>query len=264
MKTIESVAQPSQELVKFRSLLKEDEMLQKFTFNEEYLAFFLRLMKYDHKKAMEYLVQHISVIRSVPNAFQWSDKMRKVLECDLHVVSKSRCLDGSGLIFFRPKQWKPRELNMIDVIRTSLVAIYSEILSDEMIQEKGFHSIIDSSGTTFSHVFAIRLSDIKCFSTIGNHSSPNMIKRNIHIYTHRVIEFGHSLMKPFLSSESYESFTFYGKDLTEFYQRYPKTCLPPDFGGTFTDEYTVDERLAKFEKYRNILEPFWNRIAVEE
>lgn len=89
------------------------------------------------------------------------------------------------------------------------------------------------------------MADFRDFSILSNHEQPRMVKRCHMVYANWMSRHGFNIMKGMLKKETRNCFHIYGHDLTEFYEMIPKSCLPADLDGTFTDEYSFQDRAAK-------------------
>ncbi|XP_074596311.1 alpha-tocopherol transfer protein-like [Brevipalpus obovatus] len=253
----------SEKIDEFSLIVKSDEFLGKFFYPDWCLPFFYRICENDLEVAKNYLCQHISVVKSIPRLYKFPEKYLKILESGVHQVSKARTPAGRGLIIIQQKYWNPREMSLLDIYQFSTMEIFSEIMSDESLQRNGFEFIFDSRGTTFAQLWSIPLADFHDFSILSNHNQPQMVKFCHMVHANMFSRQGFNLMKGIMKKETRNSFRIYGHDLTEVYERIPKSCLPADLGGTFTDEYSIQDRAAKMESCRDSLEKFWNQFISE-
>ncbi|XP_074593142.1 retinaldehyde-binding protein 1-like [Brevipalpus obovatus] len=249
----------SNEIIDFRSIVKNDSFLNKFSFPDWYFDYFPRICGDDLEVARKFLTEQLVTIKAIPKVFTYPPEMPRLLDEGVYCLSKARTPEGCGIIIIRAKYWDIRKTSALQIVQAAIVKIFSELMIDPQVQRNGLITIIDTTGLSFSHLWNIPWSDYRAFSILSNHHQPRLIRRVYLLHTNWLALKGYNLLKGLLHKDADESFKIFGDDLTEFHKLVPKSCLPSDFGGTFADEYTVKERLARFEENRESFEAFWNQ-----
>lgn len=244
-------------LTKLKLLLRQNEQLGKFTFEDYFLIKFLRCRDNNPQRAYENVLAYEKAVQNRPELFKFTDQTASVLRAELHLITKSKTEKGEGIIVLRPHRWNYKEVPFDELFR--LMYYNCELaLLDPDLQKNGFHSIIDCSNLSLSLIYNCGPSNAAYMSEITEIVLPAKVIK-IHIVNQsRLVDFGYNLFKPFLHQSFKEKLLFHGKSFGDLYSYCPQSALPEFLGGSSSNDYTAEERLALYDANKFAWEKYWN------
>ncbi|XP_074600012.1 alpha-tocopherol transfer protein-like [Brevipalpus obovatus] len=247
-------------IFQFSCIVKEDEKLSKFSFPKWCLEFFSRVTHYNLEESRKYLLSYIDLVNSMPSVFVWSDKLYQVNQDQIHCISKASNAAGGKIILFRPGLCDLKTVSPFEAIHAAGINIWTEIALNPDVHHHGMEVIVDAKGTTFGHLWSVTLNQFKLSAALNNFVQEKIVTKVHMVNCNRVMRIAFELLRPFIKTEVFNQYVFYGEDLSKLYESCPKSSLPAEYGGTFDDDYTMDERMSRFEVSRPLLEALWEQV----
>lgn len=244
----------SKVLSEFNLLIKEDNLLLNYKFNDPFLLMFLRCCHFDVNQALQRLKFYILKVKQNPKAFRFTNNLRNFLEDEIYILSPLNTSEG-GLMFSIAGNLNSNKFSADDMAR--VLAILTAI--DENIQLNGYQLIVDAKGMSMYHYWKIGLKKSIFIAELTHEALPADLKLSHVINSNKFFETAFHTVKRFMPSKWSET-TVIHKSLSDLHQKISPQVLPASFGGKNDQKYSTDELMNKIEKIRPILEPIWNQF----
>lgn len=225
-----------------RYKIADNSLLNNYTFEDEILTIYLRLLNQDVSNVISHFESMIKVAaRHGHNFCRLPENYSTIMRKRFHRILKSRDVNGAGINMLKLANWNPSQVSFSDLLQVMQVSIHAHLFRDAKNQEKHFMTIVDCRGSRVRHLFNTTWKVVMSSLEIANLYQP-YVRAKVHIlYTSKWFAYGFMMVKPLLSQDVLENVHFYGDDLSELVKYFPLSALPPDIGGTFVDDYSDDE-----------------------
>ncbi|KAK4878307.1 hypothetical protein RN001_010813 [Aquatica leii] len=175
--------------------------------------------------------------------------LQKYLKVAEICVLPERTDDGCVVLFNRlvDTNYKNFELGAYFTILT--MAIESALFEYPV---NGLIIVIDVSGTTWKHMFCLRLDLIRIYSHFLQEGLPVRLRKVCLINSSPILDTFMTVLRPFTKSEVMEKVnTFKAGDIESFYEKcLPKRLLPLDYGGEMPSVKILHEN--QVEKFKTL------------
>ncbi|XP_074604867.1 clavesin-2-like [Brevipalpus obovatus] len=253
LESIESTICPVDE---FRNeFIKSHKMLSKYEHDDIFLERMLLFFRGDINKTLKALCDYINIVQNHANFFIWPD-MEHIMEQDVVLVSNLRLPDGRAIGYGKVGNWLPDKLTLVDIARFALATSDAEMIDKELVVH-GFDLIIDVKGLSWWQIPHLTIGMLRLLHDY--HKLFGHIVHEVHVVNESYwLNIAYNIVKPFLLEEFRKKIHFHGNGFTKLHERYSTSVLPPEYGGTYTGEYSTKVNAERHAKLRHITENRWN------
>ncbi|KFM57145.1 Alpha-tocopherol transfer protein-like protein, partial [Stegodyphus mimosarum] len=218
-----------------KELLKREKDLSP-CLDDNFLLMFLRARKFDCSSATNLIKKYYSAQLNYPSMFRnYTPKScMNVMKCNLHYFLPYRSPDGCAVLLSKFGKWDPKLLSCENLLKFNLMCNEMAI-QNPVTQICGVITIADMKDFSWSHLWQIPVSDVRCFVSTLQDCLPVRDKA-IHIIHHSsIFSILFALVKPLLSQKVKNRIYFHGDDLNSLHQHLPPEILPESLGGKLSD-----------------------------
>lgn len=219
-------------LKELRTLIKGEPYLVA-NVSDEFLLQYLRAKKFDSYAAFVLIKKFYHHRLTYPKLYSdYSPKQNlKVMKANLLNFLPLRTPEGCAIWVSRVGAWDTEAFDYDQLLRLGL-QLTEKALQNPVTQICGIVSIVDFEGFSWTHLFQMPVSSVKCFVKATQDSFPIRHKA-IHVINNPSI-FGllFALIKPFLTFTIRNRIHLHGYNLKSLHQFLPQSLLPEEFGGT--------------------------------
>ncbi|XP_002735756.1 alpha-tocopherol transfer protein-like [Saccoglossus kowalevskii] len=244
----ENPATRQQKLADLRSMFTERPDI-KFRLDDSFLIRFLRVRKFDVRRAFKTLVHYYEVRSQYKDIFSdfTPSTVLEILEDQVHLLLPSRDKDGRRIFIVKPGRWDPSRYTITACFKATLLLI-EMLTEDEETQVNGVVLIADYSGMTMNHVKHMNpVITRKMADTIQN-AMPLRLKAFHYVNQPKIFDVIFGLFRPFLSEKMIKRLHFHGNEFDTLHQYIPSSILPTEYGGVLqnaTNREWIDQLVAK-------------------
>jgi hypothetical protein len=230
----------------FKELVKNETNLHFPESDEEFLLRFLRVGKYDEKKAFDRLKRYYKTRLQYRADF---DNMKPsgllpILNLNILGMLPVRDENGCAIMYFKTESWDTSKCSMDDMFNIFAIAL-EKTIDDTRTQIAGFKLVADLKGFNLSHLSAIRFGVLVKFAKIVSGALPLRVK-GMHIVNapafYNVLYHTFRMLLPAKLKKRY----ILHSDLDSLYKYVSREYLPSDVGGSlpaFDNSQFVQELL---------------------
>ncbi|GIY21460.1 alpha-tocopherol transfer protein-like [Caerostris darwini] len=235
-------------LEELKKMLTMEKLTNGIVYKDDYLTRYLRHSKYNVTRAFErlrkghiYRKKYSNLFKSLPDIWFSSKTSTKLMR-----VLPKRCQDGCTIIVFRYVLLLPDEMALTEIKRMFVIT-FDQLLRDPMTQINGLKVIQDFRDAPLKLLRNCTPHNMYWFKHSGLDCFPGRFKE-IHVLNESIVfKAAWVLLNRFLS-EKIRKRIFFHSDPEELLDYFPRSVLPPEYGGCLEDTST-DDWIRKANKY---------------
>lgn len=219
-------------LDELRSMFKQRPDI-KFRLDDAFLIRFLRVRKFDVKRAFKNLVHYYEVKSSYKEIFKdfVPSSVRQPLEDEIHLLLPQRDKEGRQIVVVRPGRWNPDTYSIAEAFKLSLM-FFEKLTEDEEVQVNGMVVILDYSDMTMRHAKQLNpLLTRKMADAIQN-ALPLRLKAIHYVNQPKIFDIIFGFFKPFMSDKMLKRLHFHGDECGTLHKYIESSILPTEYGGS--------------------------------
>lgn len=202
--------------------------------DDSFIVRYLRVTKYDLKKAEEKITALFQLVIDWPEVFadlKWTPDIEKVFDAGIMELLEPDD-DGCWVLTSASGRWDPAEIPA-HALHQASTFLREWLIEHESVQVHGIRFIIDHGGMSWSRFRAVGLKSAKMGGRFDA-CSPFRNKRSFVLNCPGWLETVFNLVKKFFSKKTLERVVILpkGADWAELYKEVPKDRLPEHLGGS--------------------------------
>ncbi|XP_054717874.1 alpha-tocopherol transfer protein-like isoform X2 [Uloborus diversus] len=200
--------------------------------DDGFLLKFLRARKFSVKAAWTLVQKYYSIRITYPHMFRNFNPTAcaAIMQSGIHYFLPYRMKNGCAILMSRFGKWDPKVSLCEDILKFNLLCNEMAMLNP-VTQITGLVTIADMKDFSWSHLFNIPISDVKCFINALENCLP-VRNKAIHVVNNSsVFSVLFALVKPLLNEKVQNRIYFHGDNLDSLHQQIPPEILPEDLGG---------------------------------
>jgi len=209
--------------------------------DDGFLLRYLRVAKFDQKKALERIERFFELQRDWPELyghFVWDEKMERLLSTGLTELMPYPDDDGTYYLVFRISKWDP-QVDTIHELYRAVIFLWEYMLLNESVQINGIKVCGDQGALSWSHIRATPITVSKRWSQAMDKCYPIRNKKAALIRFPGWFMTIYGIYQKFLSTKMQNRVMLVGHDLDLLKSEYPDKQLPVDFGGSVPNTNSV-------------------------
>ncbi|KAG8188108.1 hypothetical protein JTE90_029036, partial [Oedothorax gibbosus] len=219
-------------LKEIRKLITNEAKLTSNT-SDNFLLQFLRARKYITHEAFDLLKRYYQHRKTYASLYEnYSPKqLRDVMDKNIMNFLPTRNSDGCAVWAVQFGKWDPEVTSFDDILRFGLLC-NEQALKNPVTQISGVVSVVDLKELSWTHLFHIPSTSLRCYINATQDSLPIRHKA-IHVINNpSIFAFLFAALKPLLNPKLKDRIHFHGSNLNSLHQFLPADTLPEEFGGT--------------------------------
>jgi len=222
-------------LLELQTKVSQDALLSTKYLDEDFLLKFLRIREYDVDATVILMKGYFVMRVDHPELFQLPSQVADVFKDKVFTITPKRNSTGELVVLFRPGFWDVKKYDAYHICAAP-VPFFELHNLDPVVQEKGMLEILDFSNITWRQFTSMPASLHKLSADLSERALPLKYKK-IHIVNQgKLVDILWAIMKPFVSEEMKQRLAFHGANYTELHKDIDRELLPPDLGGTDSEE----------------------------
>jgi len=250
----ETPVKREESLSRFKELVQRETDL-KFPENDgQFLLRFLRVGKYDLKKALDRLKRYYKIREQYKTDYEnmKPSELLPVLKQNIHGILRVREESGCAILFFKFGDWDPEKVNVNDVYKTVMLDL-EKTIDESATQIYGVKLVFDINGFSFSHIKVMRIGILIKFAKMLTGSMPLRIKGIHGVNAPRIFNVIYYTFKMLLTQKLRKRVMLHSS-VESLHESVSRECLPSDLGGS-QPEFDNSEHVQQLLDW----EPTWEK-----